>query len=146
MPNVTAIPKGMSNGDIVTDFVDSVETTSRTYTYPTQQSSIVVKNNGKSNITLTVNATPYVIQPNQSQKVVADFTSFSIVSASGVQHFEATTTTPEQKGFVAGSAWNGGNLLQLGSYRFWIDASGRLRIKNGVPTSDTDGAVVGSQA
>jgi hypothetical protein len=35
--------------------------------------------------------------------------------------------------------------LQLGSYHFWVDASGRLRIKNGAPTSDTDGTVVGTQ-
>ena len=31
-------------------------------------------------------------------------------------------------------------------YYLWVDSSGRLRIKSGAPTSDTDGAVVGSQA
>jgi hypothetical protein len=35
--------------------------------------------------------------------------------------------------------------LTLGTYKIWVDDSGRLRIKNGQPTSDTDGAVVGSQ-
>lgn len=33
----------------------------------------------------------------------------------------------------------------LGSYYLWVDTSGRLRIKNGAPTSDTDGTVVGTQ-
>jgi hypothetical protein len=146
MPNVTAIPRGMSNGDIVTSFTDSVETTSRTYTYPTTQNVITVTNKGKAAITLTVNATPYTIQPNLSQKVISDFTSFSIVSTSGVQHFEALATAADQKPFVSGSAWNSGNLFQLGTYRLWVDSSNRLRIKNGIPSSDTDGTVVGTQA
>jgi hypothetical protein len=36
--------------------------------------------------------------------------------------------------------------LNLGGYRLWVDSSGRLRIKNGAPTSDTDGTVVGTQS
>jgi hypothetical protein len=42
------------------------------------------------------------------------------------------------------SAWNY-NPLRLGSYTLWVDATGDLRIKNGTPTSDTDGTVVGTQ-
>lgn len=30
-------------------------------------------------------------------------------------------------------------------YHLWVDSSDRLRIKNGVPTSDTDGTIVGTQ-
>lgn len=37
------------------------------------------------------------------------------------------------------------NKLLLGGYQLWVDASGKLRIKNGAPTSDTDGTVVGTQ-
>jgi hypothetical protein len=44
------------------------------------------------------------------------------------------------------SNWSFGGKLQLDSYQFWIDRSGKLRIKNGSPTSDTDGTVVGSQS
>jgi hypothetical protein len=36
--------------------------------------------------------------------------------------------------------------LLLGTTHLWIDGSGRLRIKSGAPTSDTDGAVVGAQS
>lgn len=46
---------------------------------------------------------------------------------------------------VGSSAWNGTH-LRMGTYRLWIDASGRLRVKNGKPTSDTDGTIVGTQA
>ena len=42
------------------------------------------------------------------------------------------------------SSWDG-NCLILGTYYLWVDASGNLRIKNGKPTSDTDGVTVGSQ-
>ena len=35
---------------------------------------------------------------------------------------------------------------RLGAYRLWVDGSGRLRIKNSAPTSDTDGTVVGTQS
>ena len=46
---------------------------------------------------------------------------------------------------VASSAWNGSKLLTLGAYKIWVDSSGRLRIKSGTPTSETDGTVVGTQ-
>lgn len=42
------------------------------------------------------------------------------------------------------SAWNY-NPLRLGAYYLWVDATGDLRIKNGAPTFDTDGTVVGTQ-
>lgn len=35
--------------------------------------------------------------------------------------------------------------MRLGAYRLWVDGSGVLRIKNGAPSSDSDGTVVGTQ-
>lgn len=43
------------------------------------------------------------------------------------------------------SEWNGASVFQLGTYRLWVDATGDLRIKNGAPTTDLDGTVVGTQ-
>ena len=43
------------------------------------------------------------------------------------------------------SNWDGGSLLQMGNHRLWVDRSGNLRIKNGVPNSDADGTIVGLQ-
>jgi hypothetical protein len=145
VPNVTAIPRGQSNGETITSFADSAETTSRTYTYPSLQNALTVVNRGKSNLTVTVNATPYTITPDNSRRIVVDFTSFSILSAGGTQHFEANATSTDQRAFIAGSVWNGGNLLQLGSYRLFVDGTGKLRMKNGVPASDIDGTIVGTQ-
>jgi hypothetical protein len=42
------------------------------------------------------------------------------------------------------SAWNFEPLV-LGTFVLWVDNSGRLRIKNGTPTSATDGTIVGTQ-
>jgi hypothetical protein len=42
-------------------------------------------------------------------------------------------------------SWNG-MLLRLGNYRLWIDADGKLRIKDGAPANDTDGTIVGTQS
>lgn len=50
---------------------------------------------------------------------------------------------------TGGSAWNqvsAGAPLALGTYQLWVDAAGRLRMKAGAPTSDTDGVIVGTQA
>jgi hypothetical protein len=46
---------------------------------------------------------------------------------------------------LEGGEWDDGPLI-LGVYRLWVDGSGNLRIKNGVPSSDTDGVVVGTQS
>lgn len=46
---------------------------------------------------------------------------------------------------LSGGTWDGG-CLRMGSYRLWIDAGGALRIKNGQPTADLDGQIVGAQA
>lgn len=43
--------------------------------------------------------------------------------------------------FRVDGTWNGGK-LRLGTYNIWVDATGALRIKNGTPTSDTDGTLV----
>lgn len=53
--------------------------------------------------------------------------------------------TASANSWRAGSgAWNAGH-LKMGNYALWVDSSGVLRIKNGAPTSDTDGTVVGTQ-
>lgn len=47
--------------------------------------------------------------------------------------------------FKVDGTWNGG-MLRFGDYRLWVDSTGDLRIKNGAPSSDTDGTVVGTQS
>jgi hypothetical protein len=47
-----------------------------------------------------------------------------------------------QGGVRFASNWQSPNLLQLGNHRLWVDKSGKLRLKNGTPTSDEDGAGV----
>lgn len=42
------------------------------------------------------------------------------------------------------SGWNKTHLI-MGGHHFWIDGGGRLRMRDGAPTSETDGTVVGTQ-
>ncbi len=46
---------------------------------------------------------------------------------------------------LGSGAWNGGHII-MGGFHVWIDSSGRLRVKSGAPTSDTDGTIVGAQS
>jgi len=46
---------------------------------------------------------------------------------------------------IDGGGYNSGHLV-LGSYHLWVDGTGDLRVNNGVPSSDTDGNVVGTQS
>jgi Pectate lyase superfamily protein len=57
--------------------------------------------------------------------------------------FEALEINSSDKGGVRlASNWQSPNLLQLGNYRLWVDKSGKLRLKNGLPGSDEDGTGV----
>jgi hypothetical protein len=46
---------------------------------------------------------------------------------------------------IGQSDWNFSPLV-MGNYYLWVDSTGDLRIKNGAPTSDTDGTIVGTQS
>jgi len=76
---------------------------------------------------------------NVANKVYVDTVANLKVNKTG-----ATLTGSLIFGGANGGAWNGAQIV-LGSYYIWVDISGRLRIKNSAPTSDTDGTVVGSQ-
>lgn len=47
--------------------------------------------------------------------------------------------------YLVGGTWNTPHLA-MGAQHLWFDTAGRLRVKNGAPTSATDGTVVGTQA
>lgn len=64
---------------------------------------------------------------------------------------ETTKVSPKTRLYIdketqiGDGLWNG-QRLKLGAYHLWVDSTGKLRMKNGAPTSDTDGTVVGTQA
>lgn len=65
--------------------------------------------------------------------------------ASGQTLTEVFTVTGVGVAGPTSGAWNGPH-GKMGAFHLWVDASSRLRIKNGAPTSDTDGIIVGTQA
>lgn len=53
---------------------------------------------------------------------------------------------PSDKSFLASTSSSYTDLpLKIGSYSIWISNAGKLMIKNGTPSTDTDGTVVGTQ-
>ncbi len=61
------------------------------------------------------------------------------------------TTSPAEKLDVNGNVKAGGGgvingHLVMGNYHLWVDSQGRLKIKNGIPSADSDGVVVGDQS
>lgn len=65
--------------------------------------------------------------------------AFTGRQASGVWGTGSTTSLK-----VGNSTWDGAHLI-LGAYHLWVDGSGKIRIKSGAPSSDTDGTVIGTQ-
>ena len=59
-------------------------------------------------------------------------------------NFEALEVGGPDGGVRFGAHWQSRDLPQLGNYRLWVDRNGRLRIKNGAPKDDDDGAPVGA--
>jgi len=70
-----------------------------------------------------------IIDPSLNTATSSDYTA----------QFNTITQTAKVQG-----VWN--KAFYLGSYALWVDATGDLRINNGVPASDTDGTVVGTQS
>ena len=79
--------------------------------------------------------------------VTGDLTVTSTVTSSGnlvTQNGNISAVGSNSYIKTAQSGWNTGH-MQMGAYHLWVDASGRLRIKNSAPNSDTDGTIVGTQ-
>jgi len=72
----------------------------------------------------------------------------TIISPSGAieyaNGFEGLEIAGKDGGARFGADWQSRNLAQLGNYRLWIDRRGRLRLKDGAPTSDEDGTAIGT--
>lgn len=96
MPKVTAIPRGQSNGDIITEFVDTANISATTFVYPNEQESLTIRNDGVADVTLTLNGTSYTVQPSKSKSVEVVFISFSISSVSGTQQFTARANSYQE--------------------------------------------------
>jgi lysophospholipase L1-like esterase len=71
------------------------------YTYKNTQEMLTIRNNGESTLSVTAGAASFTVSKGTEQKVIADFVTFSISSASGVQPFEAIS---DEKGSVFESA------------------------------------------
>lgn len=110
MPLVTARPRSLQNGNILTEFTDTTSTTEVTYTFPTIQTGIIIENSGEYDIFVTVGRyTNQVIKANKKWSVDVSFSSFFIRSDVNSQEFIATAifkNTQETKVYTpSGFSW-----------------------------------------
>jgi hypothetical protein len=110
----------------------------------------------QSNYLTVGSVTSYVTNPNNQimfvqessffgvpiQNYIGSPSNFNILANATGANLQITTTdgtsTWVRAHLVFGSTSNPQHL--------WVDASGKLRIKAGAPTSDTDGTIVGTQS
>lgn len=91
MPLVTARPRSLQNGSILTEFFDTTSTTSVTYTFPTPQTTLIIENSGEKDVFVTVGSyTNQVVKVDKKWQVDVSFTSFAIRSDVNSQEFMAT--------------------------------------------------------
>jgi hypothetical protein len=76
---------------------------------------------------------------------VSGTTTTNFISNSTFSYVRKINEQPKLSSIQTQSSSYSDNSFVLGTNHIWVDATGKLRIKNGQPTSDTDGAVVGSQ-
>jgi hypothetical protein len=100
MPIVKAPPRSLQNGSTVTQFTNTTNTISTTYTYPTTQTNLIVENSGEHDVYLTVgNVTDQLIKVDTKYQYDGQFTEFSIHSDIDSQEFIATAIYQEYTDF-----------------------------------------------
>ena len=98
MSLVKATPRSDSDGTIVRQFGNSVDTYTKTYTYETSQDNLSVWNKGYVNLLLNVGTfTNVTIKPNETwiNDVVFDF--FTIATTSGMSEIQITAREYDNK-------------------------------------------------
>jgi hypothetical protein len=74
------------------------------------------------------------------------FSSQNIGSIIEDQLTETTGNLKLESDLELGNGYYYSGHLRIGTYHIWVDSTGDLRIKDGAPSSDTDGTIVGTQS
>ena len=92
------------------------------------------------------------MNPNNQNVVVDDPRFFGLAEEAVTRHNASakfrlfgTQANIDIGNESGGSNFQSGHIV-LGSYHIWVEnATGKVRIKNGVPVNDADGTVIGTQ-
>jgi len=95
---VTVTPRGDSDGSIVRQLGDNIDSTVRTYTYDTAQESLTIWNKGYVPIVLNVGSYVNItIAPLTTWGNDVDFSSFTIKTSSGTSEIQVTAREYDNK-------------------------------------------------
>lgn len=78
----------MTNGDSVLYYKDTVGTTGSTFSFPTSQERVVVKNLGVSSITYTIGSQTGSLGPSETIDVTETISQFTLTASAKTQAFE----------------------------------------------------------
>lgn len=88
MTTINVIPKGMSNGDSVLYYKDTVDTTGRMFSFPSSQARVVVKNLGTDNLAYSIGSKTGSLGPSETIDVIESISQFTLTASSKTQAFE----------------------------------------------------------
>lgn len=106
---------------------------------------------GEWSIAMSANKVQGKRQENEYSRIVVDFQNSKILFGSGTSEpiinlgRYGSDLGLQDADFILPNSDYSKDRIILGTNYLWVDATGVLRIKDGAPTSDTDGIVVGSQ-
>jgi hypothetical protein len=99
---------------------------------------------------IIANVTTYVNNPDGAFLQLQDSVGFSPAYDQTEYHYGTKQFLLEENLRITNQSGNSSYLnghLVLGAYHIWVEAAtGKLRLKNSAPTSDSDGTVVGTQS
>lgn len=93
MPQVTALPRKMQDGSVVTQFTDTTSIQMVTYSFPNKQTELSIENSGEASLVISVgNHRNIHIAPDTVWNVSTTFDFFTIYSSTQSQEFTVTAT------------------------------------------------------
>lgn len=135
MSLVTVVPRGDSDGSIKRQFVDSIDSTARDYTYETEQENLTIWNKGYVPIILNVGTFSNVtIQPLTTWQNDVTFSSFTIQTSSGISEIQVTAKEYDNKPVLNSQLASIAN-VKYNTVTSYIDVADiATQISNGVRT------------
>lgn len=76
-------PEGLTNGDLMTQFTDTVGKKGETFTFPEQQNHVFVQNEGDQEIYVEVAGVTKALRPGENFGQELDYTSVKIKAIAG---------------------------------------------------------------
>lgn len=124
MPNIDVQAKEMLNGDKVISYTNTVGPAQETFTFPTSQETVILSNKGTKNIHYIIGPNTGTLLPSEHIKLIGSFSSVTLSSQSGTQHFAIWAEAAGESSHALGKNRHGA--FQIGERSFIHEVEGDL--------------------